>query len=83
MTCRLDEKNRILYFYRYKKDRFAFSEELFRIKVFTPSEWKEDKHDPKYAVVLSSGDEAVCVALFSSEQTLIDPETVKAAYSVI
>ena len=83
VTCRMDEKNRILYFYRYKKDRFAFSEELFRIKVFTPSEWKEDKHDPKYAVVLSSGDETVCVALFSSEQTLIDPGTVKAAYSVI
>ncbi len=82
VTCRLDEKNRILYFYRYRKERFAFSEELFRIKVFTQSEWQSDKHDPKYAVVLNTGDETVCVALLSSHQDLIDRQTVESAFSL-
>lgn len=83
VTCRLDDKNRILYFYRYQKDRFAFSEELFRIKVFTIKEWKEDNHDPDFAVVLNNTDETVCAALFSSEQSLIDQNTVISAFSLI
>ncbi len=83
ITCRLDEKNRILYFYRYQKDRFAFSEELFRIKVFTQTEWKNDNHDPKYAVILNSTHETVCAALFSSDQNLVDQNTVKSAFSLI
>ena len=82
VTCRLDDKNRILYFYRYKKDRFAFSDELFRIKVFTKSEWKEDNHDPNFAVVLNTTDETVCAALFSMDQTLIDQKTVESAFSI-
>ena len=83
VTCRLDEKNRILYFYRYQKDRFAFSEELLRIKVFTLKEWKEDKHDPNFAVVLNQTDETVCAALFSSKQDIIDKDTIVSAFSLI
>ena len=83
VTCRLDEKNRILYFYRYKKDRFAFSEELFRIKVFTRSEWINVNHNEKYSVILNSTDETVCAALFSSDQNLIDQNTIKSAFSLI
>ncbi len=83
VTCRLDEKNRILYFYRYQKDRFAFSEELFRIKVFTHKEWDNDKHDPNYAVILHTTDETVCAAMLSSEQNIVDQKTIKAAFSLI
>ena len=83
VTCRLDEKNRILYFYRYQKDRFAFSEELFRIKVFTVSEWKEDAHNPDYAVVLNRGGDTVTAALFSSEQNIVDQNTIQSSFSLI
>ena len=83
VTCRLDEKNRILYFYRYRKNRFAFSEELFRIKVFTLPEWESDPHDPQYAAVLNATDETVCAALFSSDQTLADQNTIISAFSLL
>ena len=79
----MDEKNRILYFYRYQKDRFAFSEELFRIKVFTVSEWKEDAHNPDYAVVLNRGGDTVTAALFSSEQNIVDQNTIQSSFSLI
>ena len=83
VTCRLDEKNRVLYFYRYQKDRFAFSEELFRIKVFTPEEWKNDAHDPAFTVELNVTDEAVYAAVFSSEQTLVDRKTIQSSFAML
>ena len=83
VTCRLDSKNRILYFYRYKKDRFAFSEELFRIKVFTAKEWNENTLNPDYVEVLNTTEETVCAALFSSDQNIIDQKSIKSAFSLI
>ena len=83
VTCRLDSKNRILYFYRYKKNRFAFSEELFRIKVFTTKEWSENTLNPDYVVVLNTTEETVCAALFSSDQKIVDQKSIKSAFSLI
>ncbi len=83
VTCRIDEKNRILFFYKYQKNRFAFSEELFRIKVFTVKEWKEDAHNPDYTVVLNTTEETVIAAIFSSEQTIVDQNTINSSFSLI
>ena len=83
VTCRLDEKNRTLYFYHYQKDRFAFSDELFRIRVFTHDEWKKDRHDPDNTVVLNETDESVCAAILSGNQDLVDRRIIEAAFSLI
>ena len=89
VTCRLDESNRILYFYRYQKDRFAFSEELFRIKVFTQKEWNEEAAglgeslDKGGVIQLARDGDTVYAAFLSSEQNLADAASLQSYFSLM
>ena len=89
VTCRLDESNRILYFYRYQKDRFAFSEELFRIKVFTKKEWEQeaaglgDSLDKGIVIELAQDGDTVYAAFLSPEQRLADAASLQSYFSLM
>ncbi len=63
VTCRIDERNRVLYFYHYQKDRFAFSDEIFRIKVFTHDEWSEYGINSGYTVLEKNTDTIYAVSV--------------------
>lgn len=82
VTCRLDERNRILYFYHYQKDRFAFSDEIFRIKVFTKSEWKENSVNSGYTVLEKNSDTVYAVSV-TAGQTFADSNTIKSCFKLM
>ena len=82
VTCRIDSKNRIMYFYHYQKDKFAFSDEIFRIKVFTRNEWKELSEDSGYAAIRKTTD-SVYAASVSTGQTFADIKSLKAYFSLM
>lgn len=82
VTCRIDEKNRILYFYHYQKDRFAFSDEIFRIKAFTKSEWDESGINSGYAILEKTSDTVYAVSL-TSGQKFADSETLKSYFKLM
>lgn len=77
VTCRVDERNSLLYFYRYRKNQFAFSDELCRIKTFTADEWKEDHSG--YVLIQQNSDVIYGVSI-SAGQELIDIETIKTGF---
>ena len=89
VTCRLDEANRILYFYRYQKDRFAFSEELFRIKVYTEEGWEREASSFSEslgnggAVILARENGAVYAAIISPGQDLADARSLQSYFSLL
>lgn len=82
VTCRIDQKNRIMYFYYYQKDKFAFSDEIFRIKVFTKDEWNEQANDSGYAVIRKTADN-VYAASVSTGQKFADIKTIETYFSLI
>lgn len=83
VTCRIDEKSRILYFYRYQKDRFAFSEELLRIRVFSAEEWAKETIDSRYTVLLAQENGTVYAAFFTVGQDLIDQNAIASYFTLI
>lgn len=89
MTCRLDSGNHILSFYRYQKDKFAFSDEIFRIRVFSEKEWKQQLSDAKQNgirmdyTILASDNDNVYVAIFSPGQNMVDTKAVSSYFSLM
>lgn len=82
VTCRIDEKNRILYFYHYQKDKFAFSDEIFRIKVFTRLEWDDESQRSGYTV-LNRDEEIIYAVSVTSGQNFVDRSSVQSYFSLI
>lgn len=89
VTCRIDEKNRILYFYRYQKDKFAFSDEIFRIRVFSADEWESQLKElekagsiPDYTVLEETGD-TLYIALFAQDQDYVDKNSIVSYFSLM
>ena len=89
VTCRIDEKNRILYFYHYQKDKFAFSDEIFRIRVFSVEEWESQLDElatagslPDYIVLDRSGD-TLYIALFAQGQSYVYEDSVVSYFSLM
>lgn len=82
VTCRLDEKNRIVYFYHYQKDRFAYSDEIFRIKVFTQLEWGDETKRSGY-IALNYNEDIVFAASVSSGQDLVNRNSLQSYFSLI
>lgn len=90
VTCRIDETNRILYFYRYQKDKFAFSKEIFRIKVSTAEKWQEELKEltknsgsePDYQILEESGDTQY-IALLAQGQNYVDKDLLKSYFSLM
>lgn len=82
VTCRIDEKNRILYFYHYQKDKFAFSDEIFRIKVFTRSEWEDESQRSGYTAI-NRNDEIIYAASVTSGQSFVDRNSIQSYFSLM
>ncbi len=82
VTCRLDEKNRILYFYHYQPEKSAFSDEIFRIKAFSTSEWDELDENSGYVEIQSTVN-TVYAASLSSGQEYAALNVIKSAFSFI
>ena len=89
VTCRIDPNNHILYFYRYRKDKFAFSDEIFRIKVYSTDEWdnalssaNESGSTPVYSVLAKDGDN-LYVALFALGQDFVDVKSVASYFNLL
>lgn len=90
VTCRIDETNRILYFYRYQKNQFAFSQEIFRIKVSSEQKWRKELEEltqnsdsePDYAILKQNGD-SLYIALFAQGQDYVDKDLLKSYFSLM
>lgn len=90
VTCRIDENNHILYFYNYQKDKFAFSKEIFRIRVFSVGNWETElaklketsNNTPDYTILEQNGD-TLYIAIFAQEQNYVDKDSVVSYFSLM
>ncbi len=89
VTCRIDERNHILYFYRYQKDRFAFSDEIFRVRVFSEPDWNKELEEAQAGgnrldyEMLAKDNGSVYVALFTLGQDFVEPKSVVSYFSLM
>lgn len=89
VTCRIDVNNHILYFYHYQKDKFAFSDEIFRIKVYSTEEWDNalnstDETGSKLVyTILAKDNDNVYVALIALGQDFVDAKSIVSYFSLM